>query len=332
MAGGGSPTIYDVAARAGVSKSLVSLVLTGSASVSEKRRSAVLAAIEELGYRPSRAATNLAGNRTNSIGVVIDDYRNLWFVELLRGMQDQLDGRGYHLSVTDREIGTTREQHPVDAFLSARVDGLVVAAEPDAQMMALSVPTVVAGRRDQVVPGADLVSNDDELGGRMATEHLLGLGHSIIGHLSGTGGAAAYRRRGFETRMREAGLAPIVIGPDAATTEEHGYRSAAALLEAHPDVTAIFASNDTMALGAFAAVAERGLRVPADVSVIGYDDSPIAHSRYLDITTIDGRNAEVGAAVARALLARIDDPKRSPSVTLIEPGLILRSTTAPVRA
>ncbi|NQX13235.1 LacI family DNA-binding transcriptional regulator [Microbacteriaceae bacterium VKM Ac-2855] len=327
MVTSGSPTIYDVAARAGVSKSLVSLVLTGSPRVSEKRRAAVLQAIDELDYRPSRAAAHLAGNRTRSIGVVIDDYRNLWFVELLRGMQEQLDAAGYQLSVADRHLGP----HPVDAFLSMRVDGLVIAAEPDESMRSLPVPTVVAGSRDGTVAGADRVANDDAHGAGLAAAHLIGLGHTAVGHLTGAGGAAALRRRGFEQRMREAGLTVPVYGDGSATTEEDGYAAARALLAAHPQTTALFAANDTMALGAFAAIAERGLSVPRDVSVIGYDDSPLAHSRYLAITTIDGRNAEVGRAVAREMLARLNEPDREPTSTLIQPGLVLRSSTAPPR-
>ena len=138
------PTIYDVAHRAGVSKSLVSLVLRGSDKVSPARRDAVLAAIRELGYRPSQAATVLASRRTRAIEVVIDDYRNLWFVDLLDGLREALTDHGYRLSVTDRE-GTSGG--PVPALASG-IDGLVVARDPgEGLLTGWSGPTVIAGWR-----------------------------------------------------------------------------------------------------------------------------------------------------------------------------------------
>ncbi|WP_026556052.1 LacI family DNA-binding transcriptional regulator [Arthrobacter sp. 35W] len=323
------PTIYDVAKHAGVSPSLVSLVLQSPSRVSDKRREAVQAAIADLGYRPSRAATTLASNRTKSIGLVIDDYRNLWFVDLLRSMQSALSVHGYQVTLADSQPGENRIQEATDGLLSMHVDGLVIAAEPsDSMLDRFWVPTVVAGWRNGVPDGADLVTSDDDGGGRMAVDHLLGLGHTRIGHLSGTGGAAAHRRDGFHSRMREAGMEVLIAGESGGTSEEDGYAAACWLLDQHPGITAIFAANDTMAMGAFAALKARGLGVPDDVSVIGYDNSPLAKSRYLDLTSIDNRSDLVGADVARMLLARIQDPAIRPQRTLIEPVLAVRSTTA----
>ena len=159
------PTIYDVAQRAGVSKSLVSLVLRDAPHVSAKRRQAVLAAISDLGYRPSSAASSLAGNRTRSIGVAIDDFENLWFVDLLRGMRRVLDESGHNVSVADRHLNAHLERDPVDAFLSMQVEGIVLAMETGGPVPDFgSVPVVVAGARDVVPPGADFVANDDAEG------------------------------------------------------------------------------------------------------------------------------------------------------------------------
>jgi DNA-binding LacI/PurR family transcriptional regulator len=327
--GSGRPTLYDVAKRAGVSPSLVSLVLRSPAKVSDRRREAVLAAISELGYRPSRAATTLASSRTKSIGLLIEDYRNLWFVDLLRSMQSALSAHGYHVTLADSQPGEDRISDAADGLLAMHVDGLVIAAEPSESMLARSwVPTVVAGWRSAVPEGADLITGDDDGGARAAVEHLLQLGHTGIGHLSGKGGAGEHRRAGFRSRILEAGLQDRTVGESGGTSEEDGYAAAAQLLERYPDTTAIFAANDTMALGALAVLKARGLRVPEDVSVVGYDNSPLAQSRYLEITSVDNRSDLLGTEVAHRLLARIEDPAAEPQRVLIDPVLVLRSTTA----
>src|SRR6476619_475995 len=129
------PTIYDVAERAGVSKSLVSLVLQGNPGVSAARRAAVVAAIKELGYRPNRAATELASHRTKSIEVVIDDYRNLSFVGLLTGIRSALAGHGYHLAVTETQLNAHLSKERQASILSTNLDGLIIAAEPTDQLL-----------------------------------------------------------------------------------------------------------------------------------------------------------------------------------------------------
>ncbi|BCW50949.1 DNA-binding LacI/PurR family transcriptional regulator [Arthrobacter sp. 1088] len=324
------PTLYDVATQAGVSPSLVSLFLKDPGKISEKRRDAVQKAIHDLGYRPSRAATTLASNRTKSIGLVIDDYRNLWFVDLLRGMESVLSDLGYQVMLADSRPGENRIKEATDGLLAMHVDALVLAAEPSESMLTKTwVPTVVAGWRKGIPTGADLITNDDDRGGSMAADHLLGLGHSRIGHLSGSDGASAHRRAGYQRALEAAGV-EVVIGESAGTSEEDGYGSACWLLDHHPDTTAIFAANDTMALGAFAAIKARRLSVPNDISVIGYDNSPLAKSRFLDLTSIDNRSDLVGVDAARRLLARIEDPTLEPERKLIEPTLVLRGTTSAV--
>ncbi|MEV4951150.1 LacI family DNA-binding transcriptional regulator [Paenarthrobacter nitroguajacolicus] len=327
------PTIYDVAKLAGVSPSLVSLVLQNPAKVSEKRREAVKTAIAELGYRPSRAATTLASSRTKSIGLVIDDYRNLWFVDLLRGLESVLTEHGYQVMLADSRPGENRIKEAADGLLAMHVDGLVIAAEPGATALSgTEVPTVVAGWRNGVPDDADLITNDDDGGGAMAADHLLQLGHRRIGHLSGSGGAAAHRRGGFRDRLHQAGVEPLIVGEEGDTTEEDGYSSACWLLDRHPDTTAIFAANDTMALGAFGAIKARGLSVPTDITVIGYDNSALAKSRYLELTSVDNRSDVVGVDVAKALLNRIQGIAPASQRKLIDPILVVRGTTAAPRS
>ncbi|WP_138443120.1 LacI family DNA-binding transcriptional regulator [Sinomonas susongensis] len=329
------PTIYDVAQRAGVSKSLVSLVLRGAPHVSDARRDAVLMAIEELGYRPSRAASALASQQTRSVGVLIDDFRNPWFVELLAGLRSVLDPAGYTVSVADFQLEAASGRNPVDGFLAQHVDALVLAAEPDAALLKnVSVPVVVAGVRElgpATLPDADVVAGDDERGGELATRHLLGLGHRTIGHVSGRGGPAAHRRRGYERSMRQAGLEAIVAGTDRGTAEPDGYAAAVELFKEQPGLTAIVAANDVMAIGALAALDERRLAAPSGIAVVGYDNSPLAAYRHLALTSVDPHSREIGAEAARTLLARLADPDAPPRRALLEPTLVVRASTSPPR-
>lgn len=323
------PTIYDVARVANVSKSLVSLVMQGSPNVSDKRRAAVLKAIVELGYAPSKAAATLAGSRSRGIGVVIDDYRNMWFVDLLDGIRKVMDERGYTVTVSDRHSSGSVGLDAVSAFLALHVEGIVVATEPEGlPLERVSIPTVIAGGRETHPDAADVVANDDAYGAALVVEHLVGLGHTRIGHLTGAGGSAARRRVSYEATMRTHGLPPWVFTADRPIDEQAGYQGARDLLDTHPDTTAIFAANDTMAFGALGALRERGLRVPEDMSLVGYDNSPLAASKYVELTTVDDQSYAVGVEVATALLARIDDPTLVPRSTLIRPTLIVRTSSA----
>ncbi|MBF4584862.1 LacI family DNA-binding transcriptional regulator [Curtobacterium sp. VKM Ac-2861] len=329
--GDGKPaTIYDVAARAGVSKSLVSLVLQRSPRVSDQRRAAVLTAIQELDYRPSTAAVSLAGTRSRTVGVVLDDFRNQWFVDLLTGLREALQDQGHRLVVADRFLNTGLDASPVEGFLSMRVEGIVIAGEPDTDLaIPASMPVVIAGGRVSI-PRADTVANDDRAGGGMAAEHLLALGHTRLGFVGASSAASKERRAGFEaTVAASAGASPAVVVLPGEPTEEAGSRALGALLDEHPDVTAVFAANDVMALGALSELAERGLRVPEDVSVIGYDDTPVAATRYVGLTSIDDRSVEIGRGAGERLLARIADPGLAATESLVEPRLVARRTTAP---
>ncbi|GAB3522936.1 LacI family DNA-binding transcriptional regulator [Arthrobacter monumenti] len=327
------PTIYDVAQAAGVSKSLVSLVLQKSSKVSQTRRKAVERAIAELGYRPSQAASFLAGSETRTIGVVLDDFRNLWFVELLRGLQRELEPNGFRIAVVDTHLNAHVETNPLDGFLALRVDGIVIAAEPtEAMLNVKGVPVVVAGSRERTVPDSDIVANDDLRGGRLATQHLLDLGHRMIGHVTGAGRAGRLREQGYSSLMDSSGLVPRIAGSGGATTEAAGYESAMELLDSWPELTAVFAANDTMAMGVMAAIHEHGRRVPEDFSLVGYDNSPLASTRLLRLTTIDGQSERVGSEAAHYILSRIGNQGTGPREKFVEPELVLRSSTAELKA
>jgi DNA-binding LacI/PurR family transcriptional regulator len=322
------PTIYDVAREAGVSKSLVSLVLNGSDLVSDAKRDAVQSAIARLGYRPSRAAANLAADRTYTVGMVIDDFSNPWFVEVLQGVRAAMAPRGFHVAIRENYRMGDRPVNAIDGFLNTQVDALLIAAEPGHHFGPLGVPTVIEGTRLHTVEGADHVSSDQALGVGLVLRHLQSLGHRRIGHVTGVGGAAARRREAYQEVMASIGEPARFAGERNETNEEGGYAGTVELLRRHPEITAVFAANDTMALGARAALREVGREVPGDVALVGYDNSQLARSRFLDLTTVDNRSFDVGLACGEALLRRLADPGATPADVVIPSRLVVRSSSA----
>ncbi|WP_221350737.1 LacI family DNA-binding transcriptional regulator [Streptomyces beigongshangae] len=339
------PTIRDVAERAGVSKSLVSLVLRGSDRVRPEKRQAVLAAAEELGYRPNAAARSLGERRTPEaldharsggrplVGVLLNDMRNPWFVELLDGLNSLLDARGLHMLLADGHLNRRLGEDLTRMFTDLRVDGLVaVGTLPAPEMLrtaAERLPTVVAGAREPVPSRADVVAGDDAYGARLATEHLIALGHRHIAHIAGRGTVGELRRRSFETVMREHGLSGTAVVEQGDLTEEGGYRATVRLLSGSRRPTAVFAFNDMACVGALSAAGELGLRVPLDLSLVGYDNTYLARLRHLWLTTVDNAGHDVGRRAAQCLLDRIADPARPARLVLGTPALEVRGTTAP---
>ncbi|WP_458249435.1 LacI family DNA-binding transcriptional regulator [Streptomyces sp. MAI_2237] len=326
------PTIRDVAVQAGVSKSLVSLVLRGSEQVRPEKREAVLRAVRELGYRPNAAARSLSEQRTRTVGVLLDDLRNPWFVELLDGLNSLLHAAGLHMLLADARLNRRTGQDLTGPFLDLGVDGLVVVGTlPDLAALgavAERIPVVVAGAREAAPAGVDVVAGDDELGARLVTEHLIGLGHRRIAHIAGYGAVGELRRRSFEAAMREHGLADLAMVEPSDMTEEGGYRTTVRLLSRPGRPTAVFAVNDIASVGALSAAEELGLRVPHDVSVVGYDNTSISRLRHVWLTTVDGVGHEVGRRAARCLLDRFERPGGAGRLHLAAPALEIRGTTA----
>ncbi|BBC31319.1 HTH-type transcriptional repressor PurR [Streptomyces graminofaciens] len=331
-----TPTIRDVAARAGVSKSLVSLVLRGADGVRPDKRQAVLAAVEELGYRPNAAARSLSERRTRTVGVLLNDMRNPWFVNLLDGLNSRLYDSGLRMLLADGHLNRRLGEDLTRTFTELRVDGLIaVGTQQDPEVLrtaADQVPTVVAGTREPVLPAVDIVANDDEHGARLATEHLIGLGHRDIAHIAGRGAVGELRRRSFEATMREHGLADTAVVEQGDLTEEGGYRATVRLLSRPRRPTAIFAVNDMTCVGALSAAEETGLVVPRDLSLVGYDNTYLSQLRHLWLTTVDNASHDVGRRAAQRLLDRIAEPDRPAEVDLATPSLEVRGTTGPPSA
>ena len=327
----GRATILDVAERAGVSKSLVSLVITGSASVSPESRAAILEAVEALQYRPNAMARSLARQRTRMFGVLVSDLRNPFFGDIVSGLQARSAELDYALVFTTGERDPEREVKAIDAMLEMRVDGLVLAAPrvPDEllERVGSEVPTVVLNRRI-ATDACDSVTNDDELGGRIVVEHLVAFGHRRIAHIDGGAGAgAAPRRAGFLAAMRAQGLEKEAQVVEGSYTEEGGFHGARELLKRGARPTAIFAANDLAAIGALSAVEEAGWRVPEDFSLVGYDNSSLASLRHLSFSSVDQSAPEIGSMAIDRLAERVGGRSEARHET-VEPRLVARSSTA----
>ncbi|MDT5338530.1 MAG: hypothetical protein QOD90_4035 [Mycobacterium sp.] len=325
-------TIRDVAARAGVSKSLVSRVLRGESNVSVARRDTVLTAMSELGYRPNAIARGLSESRSGTVGVMLNDLRNPWFVSLLEGLTTALDAVGMAPVLVDSHLDRRVGRDSVETLLAQRVDGLVVVGTTDLgdaiERAAAVVPVVIAGTHEPNLPRVDIAADDDVVGARLATEHLLDLGHRRIGHLAGPGIVGSLRRRGFLDTMAAAGLADDAIVEISGMTEEGGYAGAGRLLDRSARPTAIFAFNDVSCVGALSAAADRELSVPEDLSLVGYDDTYLARIRHLSLTSVDNGNFAVGSQAAKFLLQRLERPDGPQRIYLHQPSLSIRRSTA----
>jgi DNA-binding LacI/PurR family transcriptional regulator len=319
-----------VAERANVSKSLVSLVMRGSSSVSVGRREAVLKAARELGYRPNQLARGLVQRRTHTIGVLLSDLHNPFFAEAVDGIKDGVRTFGYGTLLGTGNRDPEREVEAIRTLLERQTDGIVLLSPriPTDHLneVASSTPTVLVGRHTRAL---DCVVNDDFAGAAMAVDHLAGLGHRRIAHVSGGEGAgAADRLRGYERAMSRLGLGRHVLVASGEYTEEGGHRGARRLLAEKGRPTAVFASNDLAALGALTAFKEAGLSVPEDVSLVGYDNTYLAALGGISLTSVHQPRHEMGVLAARLLLQRIESGRAEPRLEVLKPSLVARSTSS----
>jgi DNA-binding LacI/PurR family transcriptional regulator len=318
----------DVAQRAGVSRALVSIVFRGVPGASTATRERVMRAAEELAYRPDQRARLLGRSRTRMVGVAFG-LHDEFHAEVVEQLYLTVDGTGYEL-VLGAVAPTRDENRAVQSLLGYRCEALILVgpALPRAAIEELAgrMPVVVVARalRSRT---ADVVRTDDVAGARLAVEHLAGLGHQSIVHVDGQRApGAAERRRGYSAAMRDLGLAAYARVIPGGLTEQDGER-AADLLLAGPLPTAVAAFNDHCAAGLMAAARARGVRIPDQLSVAGYDNSRIASLSTVALTTIA---QDAPALASRALdLALTEDEHSTSSEAVLPPRLILRHTSAP---
>jgi LacI family transcriptional regulator len=332
-------TMNDVARVAQVSIATVSHVVNGTRFVSPESAARVNAAMRELDYTPDATARSLRVGRTNTLGLVIPDNTNPFFAELARCVEEAGFDAGYTTILGNSGERTDRERQYVSTLLSKRVDGLILAPwrDPDDALAHVlrtaPIPIVVIDRED-VLPGADAVLYDDVGGGRQAAEHLCALGHATFAAIAGPldPGHAPGRLGGFLDALADAGLG---VDDDAMVTSDYhfagGRAATAELLARSPSFTALFAANDLMAAGAIRELTAHGLSVPGDVSVVGFDDTPLAEMTSPALTTVRQPVQEMGDRAVSLLLARLGaSPETGAGGRHVLPtSLVVRESTAP---
>jgi DNA-binding LacI/PurR family transcriptional regulator len=326
---GGAATQEDVAARAGVSRGAVSLALSGSPKVSEARRRQIVQAATELGYRRNAYAARLASQRSMTIGFVLTEPDMQVSLQVLRSAKNYADEAGWGVMTSVDAASPEQERTAVEHLLSHRVDGIVLLGSrlstKEIHGAAEQGPLVVVGRR---VTKIDSVSVDDRAGARLAVEHLIALGHRRVAHVDGgRAPGAAIRRSTFERIMAEHGLTKSSLVTHGDNTEPGGIRAGGRLLDQRERPTAIFAANDLAALGVLAAARDRGVDVPGDLAVVGFDDTPISALAYVSLTTVS-QPPTLGAVAVERLIRRINDPLSDPTWTQLAPELRVRGTTS----
>ncbi len=328
-------TLDRVAQAAGVSPSTVSRILNGTAVVSDDKREAVDRAIAQLGFVPDPMARGLAGGRTLSIGVVTQSMDSPFYGVALRGIEDELDKVGYNALFVSGHWNAAEEARCVDVLRARRVDGIIVLtgqlSDQALRTCAKALPIVVAGR---VLKAAGLYSLkfDDCAGARMATEHLLTLGHRRIACIAGdpVHPDAVERLAGYRQALEQAGIPyePALVAPGQ-FHEESGRLAMEHLLDSRQRFTAVLACNDQMAFGASLALYRRGLRVPDDVSLVGFDDLAGANYAIPPLSTVQQPAYELGRIAAQAMLQLLGGEK--PSFSMPAPRFIARESSRRLR-
>jgi LacI family transcriptional regulator len=332
-------TLKDVARRAGVHPGTASRALNVETRplVNGETARRVLAAADELGYRPNPIARGLKTSRSYTVGVLIPDLMNPLFPPIVRGIQDRLEEAGYTPLIANTDNDPDRERADFEAMRARQVDGVITATARRGEGLVseledVSLPVVLVNRRLEDGGRASVVGNDRK-GVGLAVEHLVGLGHRRIAHLAGPRelSTGSLRHQGFVDAMRSAGLEPdpelILVG--SAFVETEGERLCNELLERGAEVTAIVAGNDLMALGCYDAFAERGIDCPVEISVVGYNDMPFAAWFDPPLTTVRLPHYEIGARAAEMLLDQLGDAEAEPVHVMLDPELVVRGSTAP---
>jgi LacI family transcriptional regulator len=331
------PTIKDVAAKANVSATTVSHTLNSTRVVDPGTQERVWAAVRELGYRPNSLARGLRRRETRTIGLVVPDIANPFFADLSRAIEDAGFAQGYSVILGNSDRSDVKEAAYVEVLLAKRVDGLILASassRPEAlrQILLAGTPVVVLPGELSDVP-VDIVMIDDVAAGAVAGEYLVQLGHHRIGCITGPRdtSASAGRVSGFR---RSLAASRIDLVPEATIRgdfREHGGRATMEdLIRRDLGLTAVFAANDLMAIGALSALRDAGRKVPDDVSLIGFDGITHGASVMPPLTTVAQPLVELGETAVRVLLDRMREPGAPPRRELLQARLVERQSCRPL--
>src|SRR5215212_10021974 len=331
-------TMNDVARVANVSIATVSHVINGTRFVSAERVERVQAAMQELGYTPDATARSLRVGRTDTIGLVVPDNSNPFFAALARWIEEAGFESGYTTILANSNERPDREHRYVSTLVSKRVDGLILSPSRGDHstltrlLQNARLPVVVVDR-DAALPNADVVLYDNEGGSYEAARYLLELGHRRIGCVAGPADASSATERvtGFRKAIADAGLPPQpVVEADFHFTG--GREATARLLDTGQEFTALFAANDLMAAGAVRELHSRGIAVPDQVSVVGFDDAPLAEMVSPALTTMRQPLQEMAHSAVSLLLSRVTSGDGgAPVRKVLSTSLVIRDSTAPPR-
>lgn len=335
-AAGSRVTIADVAKHAGVSTAAVSKVLRNAYGVSPAMDARVRASIAALSYRPHAGARAMRG-RSYTLGVLLDNIRNPFYGDILDGVTDALAKSDYQVLVGSGGFSSDTQTHMGEAMVDRGMDGLILVApamsRDQVRAIAATVPLVVVGHHDGS-DTYDTVAGDDAAGADLVVDHLTSLGHRRIAHTSVEAPKGTqWRRRleqvrsnGYREAMQQRHLGGFVQVVATSYSEDGGYLAARELLGVRDRPTAIFAGADVAALGVLRAAAELRLRIPEDLSLVGYDNTNVASLAPIQLTSVDQSGGHIGETAARLLCERIDGRTR-PVRTSTAPTLIVRKTT-----
>ncbi len=326
-------TLKMVAERAEVSVNTASRAINNKPDINEETKKRVLRIAKELGYIRNAAAVALRTKKTRTIGVVIADNSNPFYAEVLNGIEVAAREKNYHIILANTQRDYKKEEEAINLLLAKRVDGLLIAPVQDRdddirKLIKTNLPFVIVGRDFENIE-IDVVYNDEIKGGFLATEYLIKKGHKRIALIDGFlyKSPAKGRLEGYKKALNEYGIplddSLISVGD---INLEDGYERTRQMLGKNLNFTAIFAYNDMMAFGAMQAIKEKGLRIPEDIGLVGYDD--ISFSSLMDpaLTTIRLNKQELGIESVKLLLSRINGNRKIDQKIMLDGDIIARKT------
>jgi LacI family transcriptional regulator len=331
-------SMKDVAALAGVSVGTVSNTLNSPDRVSEKSRTAVQAAIDKLGWVRNESARQLRAGASHLIGMVVLDISNPFFTDVVTGAEDAMAETGYSVHVANSGQWPEREAIHLERFEQARVAGVLFAPVGELldrvlRLRSLGIPVVLVDRAADATEACS-VAVDDIAGGRLAAEHLLGMGHRRIAFVGGPRELSQVesRRRGAEYAVGQNPQAVLIEIPTKVLDLGSGSAAARKIIDMEPSLrpTAVFAANDLLAIGLLQGLVLEGLRVPEDIAIVGYDDIAFAAAAAVPLSSVRQPRAEIGAQAARLLLAEIaaQGGRHVHSAVRFTPELVIRASSS----